>query len=457
MARTRRPRSVATVRRAVVVLLLAPVFAVLVRAAPRAEAGAGPYDPRDRMLFERAMRLSHAVAAKHVSPEGLLAYEHPRGGGPEALSRAALHHADTGIWTGCYAASVACRYAVTRDPAALAEARRIAAGLDLLSRATGVEGCVCRAVGRVPQDTLRGPHVASPAIPGLSYREDPSRDTLSGIVLGWDCLARYVDDPEVKALASRNLGAIARRLLAGGMQIRDVDGKVTTHGKLEPTIALGLVGVGEHAAIGLATVRAGLFWAGGQELLDGWKKLGKKGWVDAIDDQNAWIKAVHNTASDWNMIHMALVVLALDDDGKAKRQAMAALRDLRRNSRGWQNGSYLACALLAGQQVDRHETVAELRETLLRMPAEAGPFLGTRIVETSRLVPIERRPVNVWQWKQNPYKEEVGREFAVEDPTNTYTRADFLFAYWLARAAGELDPEPRGAAHPGEGPLLPPK
>ena len=430
---------------------------LFVQAARRADAGAGPYDSRDRMLLDRALRIGRTVSAKHVSPEGLLAYEHPREAGPDALSKAALEHADTGIWSGCYAASVACRYAVTRDPEALGEARRVAAGLDLLSRATGVEGCVSRAVGRVPPESLRGPHVPSPAIPGLAYRQDPSRDTLSGIVLGWDCLARFVDDPEVHAIAAKNLGAIARRLVAGGMQLRDADGHVTTYGKLEPTTALGLVGVGEHASIGLATVRAGLRWSGGQDLLDAWRKLDKKGWVEAIDDQNTWMKAVHNTASDWNMIHHALVVIALDDDGKAKRKAMGALRDLRRNSRGWENGSYLACALLAGQQVDRDDSVSELREALLRMPAASGPFLGTRTVTRGSLVPIEHRPVNVWQWKQNPFKEEVGREEAVEDPTNTYTRADFLFAYWLARAAGELDPDPASHPNRGEGPLLPPK
>jgi hypothetical protein len=449
----------ATLRR-VLLASAAVAVALLPRAAPRADAGTGPYDARDRLLLDRALRIGRVTSARHVSPEGLLAYEHPRDAGPDGLSKAALEHADTGIWSGCYAASVACRYAVTRDPEALGEARRVAAGLDLLSRATGVEGCICRAVGRVSPESLRGPHLPSPAIPGLAYREDPSRDTLSGVVLGWDCLARFVDDPEVHAIAAKNLGAIARRLVAGGMQLRDVDGHVTTHGKLEPTVALGLVGVGEHASIGLATVRAGLRWSGGQDLLDAWRKLDKKGWVDAVDDQNTWLKAVHNTASDWNMIHHALLVLALDDDGKAKRKAMAALRDLRRNSRGWENGSYLGCALLAGQQVDRDESVSELREALLRMPAAAGPFLGTRVVTRGSLVPIERRPVNVWQWKQNPFREEVGREEAVEDPSTTYTRADFLFAYWLARAAGELDPDPAAPGlrpNPGEGPLLPPK
>ena len=43
-------------------------------------------------------------------------------------------------------------------------------------------------------------------------------------------------------------------------------------------------------------------------------------------------------------------------------------------------------------------------------------------------------------WKADPWREEVDLEVAVPSRMTTYTRADWLFAYWLARAAGELDP-----------------
>ena len=55
---------------------------------------------------------------------------------------------------------------------------------------------------------------------------------------------------------------------------------------------------------------------------------------------------------------------------------------------------------------------------------------------------MARRPVNVWAWKLEPDKEELRGPSAVRDPSRTFTRADWLFAYWLARAAGELDPGP---------------
>jgi len=333
---------------------------------------------------------------------------------------------------------------VTRDPAALAEARRVARGLDLLSRATGVEGAISRAVGRMPPgEPAVKDGAPSPLGGGLWYRGDPSRDSLSGVVLGWDLLARYVDDPEVHDLAVRNLAAIARRLFEGGMQLRDVDGHVTTFGKLEPRVkaTLGLVTVGEHAAIGLAAIAAGMKWSGARDLYDAWHHLTKADWDDTLDDQHTWLAALHNEASNWNMVHLGLLVVALETTGKPQRNAAAGLRSLRRATRGWQNGSFLACSLLAGCLVDRDDMVEELRGTLLAMPAAEGPWYGTRTVETRGITPIEQRPVNVWMWKQNPHRMEVDLEGAVPDPQWTFTRADFLFAYWLARAAGELTPD----------------
>ena len=378
-------------RRVLVPLALAAGAFVSAARPSAGEPEPSGFDPRDRLLAERAARIAATVSSRHVSPEGLLAYHHRRGASPERLSHDTLSRADTAIWSGCYAASVACRYAVTHDPAALVEARRVAKGLDLLSRATGVEGAISRAVGRpLPGEPPLQDAVPSPLGGGLWYRNDPSRDSLSGVVLGWDLLARYVDDREVHDLAVRNLTAIARRLFAGGMNLRDVDGRVTTHGKLDPKLkeSLGLVTVGEHAAIGMAAMAAGLRWSGAPDLLDAWKKLTKRDWDDALDDQNTWLSAVHNTASDWNMVHMSLLVVALEVTGKPQRNAAAGLRALRRSTRGWQNGAYLACSLLAGCLVDRDAMIGELRETLLDMPAVEGPWYGANTLFSAALLLI---------------------------------------------------------------------
>ena len=141
-----------------------------------------------------------------------------------------------------------------------------------------------------------------------------------------------------------------------------------------------------------------------------------------------------------NMVQMALTVIALEDLGKSKKRALAALRDFRRKTRGRHNGAYLALYLLSGNSIDRGEVVDELRETLIEMPATEIPWADAEVVTRSEYVRVERRPVNVWAWKLEPNREELLSEASHPDPSKSYTRADWLFAYWLARAAGELDP-----------------
>jgi hypothetical protein len=402
--------------------------------------------PSDRLLLERAVRVGRNTSARHVTPEGLLAYEHRIGATPAELSADALKKADTGIWSGCYAAALACRHRVAPDAVSLAEARRAAAGLDLLAAATGVEGCLARAVGRPIPGEERGKDVVdSPLGGGICTRRDPSRDTLSGVVLGWTCLFTFVDDPEVKAYARKNLGAIARRLVRGGMKLRDADGDVTKHGALDARV--GPFENGMHAAIGSACVLAAKAADGGDDLVAAWRRLERDGWADAIDSQWSWLGAGAIGASNVNMVHLALLTICLVDDGKARSRARSALHDLRGKTRGWENGGYLACALLAGAR-GRGDLEEELRGALLRMRPEEVPWEGTRRRTVRDRRPIEDRPVNVWLWKADPFSEEVGRETARPSLTKTYTRADFLFAYWLARAAGALDPGPDAAPAP---------
>ncbi len=400
-----------------------------------------PVDPRHVMLYQRALRVGRNTSARHVTPEGLLAYIHRRDATPEQLSNDATLKPDVGIWSGCYAAAVACRYAVMRDAESLAEARRLAAGLDMLSRATGVPGAISRGVGRLIPGEVRGKDVVdSPLGGGLAYRGDPSRDTLSGVTLGWECLARFVDDPEVRAYARTNLGSIARRLYQGGMRIRDAAGKVTTYGALDAKI--GPFENGAHAAIGCATMLAALRWDGGEDLLQAWRHLDKQGWIDSLDTQWTWVGRNVPSASNMNMVHLALLGVALEGEGKPRRNALAAFKDFRHKTKGWQNGGYMACSLLAGLEWDRAATVEELRDALLAMRPEEIPFEGTPIVSDGPFRPIELRPVNEWAWKEGPFREQVDLEHAYPSPTKTFTRADWLFAYWLARAAGELDPGP---------------
>src|SRR6187401_844368 len=95
-------------RLATLVPAVIALVALLVGVARAPAFAAGDeLDPRDRLLFERAAHVGRNVATRHVTPEGLLAYAHRHNATPEQLSHDCLKNADTGIWSGCYAASVA--------------------------------------------------------------------------------------------------------------------------------------------------------------------------------------------------------------------------------------------------------------------------------------------------------------------------------------------------------------
>jgi hypothetical protein len=410
-----------------------------------AQADDGPApDPRDRLLAARAARVDRNTAARHITPEGLLAYVHRMGATPAELSEDTAREWDTGIWTGAYAAAMACRWHVTRSPEALLLCQRLAAGLDLLSRATGVEGCLSRSVGRLPPGAEPGSGVvASPLGGNLHYRNDPSRDTLAGMTLGWWFLHKYVDDPEVRAYAARNLGAIARRLWAGKMQVRDPDGRITKYGALEAKTALVFQN-GPYASIGLAAILAGKALSPCPELDVAWAKLREDGWPSAIDAQYTWLGGRITSATNMNMVHMALLVLATVGEPRVRENTERALRAFRDKSRGWQNGGYLAMELLSGTAPDRGDMVEELRQTLIDMPpGEQALNDGQR--DGGVIVPIWMRPNDTWQWKIDSSQVPV-TPMASVDPKRTFTRADWAFAYWLARAAGELDPGPEATS-----------
>ena len=238
-----------------------------------------------------------------------------------------------------------------------------------------------------------------------------------------------------------NLGAIARRLYAGGMNLRDVDGKTTTYGELSHKAGL-IFDNGMYSSIALATMLGALTWDRGDDLLRAWRKLEKDGWMDAIDAQYTWLPfGKIGSTSNMNMAHLALTVIALEDLGKSKKLAMSALRDFRRKTRGMHNGAYLALYLLSGNAVGREDAIDELRDTLLDMSAAEVPWEAASIAKRDGILPIERREVSDWSWKVPPNRELILTSDSFPSATKTYTRADWLFAYWLARAAGALSPE----------------
>lgn len=445
-------------------LASAPVLLLLALLLGGGEAragggGPGPGRPiwpqpgqKDCQLYEKAMRIQ-ARMWRHLSPEGLLVEIHRSNATPAQLSHDAIALGDAAIWTGCYAASQAARWHVTRDPDALAQVRHLARGLAALTAVTGQPGCLSRSVGRpIPGETAYAEAAISPTGSGLRFRSDASRDQLSGITLGWALIGHWVDDPEIRALARAELKAIAIRLWHHGMWIVDYGGKRTEYGELRADVrGLPFVRNGPLASIGLAAIVVGSELNPECDLL---RKVvrrlcDKEEWDRALSEQHTFFASfLSNT--NVNMVTLSLLALALSAEGNASYRAGMGMKVLRRASVGWWNAGICACYLLGNSTMDRRPLIGEIRATLHAMPEQDAPPARYQRWLEREIVPIQHRSiVSGWAWKEAVCLRVTPQPASPLDPNLTNTRADFLFAYWIARAAGALQPR--------EGPGVDPK
>jgi hypothetical protein len=422
--------------------------------APRAEArrgGPGPGQPIwpkkgqvDRLLYERALELQ-AGMWWHLSPEGVFLESHTRGAGPDELSHQALALSDVAIFTGCYAASQAARWHVTRDPDALRQVRHLARGLANLSAASNLKGRLARNVGRLdrsqPLDGRWNTLEPAPGLPGLWCRTDVSRDQLAGVTLGWALIGRFVDDPEIHALAQAETAAIARRLLADKMWLRDARGAKTKYGELRNDVAwVPFVKNGPLAAIGLAiVVVAADLNPDAADLQHAVGRMDMDGWDGALREQHTFLQDIVN-GSNVHMVSLSLLALALSPRARIAASARDGMLAIRNATVGWWNAGICACFLLGGLTRDRVRLLGEIRATLHAMPGKDVPraLLDKHVVD--HVVPIWERGPSSWHWTNDVRWRHVWKLGGPESPFLTNTGADWLFAYWLARAAGELKP-----------------
>jgi hypothetical protein len=178
-------------------------------------------------------------------------------------------------------------------------------------------------------------------------------------------------------------------------------------------------------------------------------KLRRDGWRDALSDQQTWLN-VHVTASNANMVSLALLSICLLGDRKSGHEARAGLESIRRSTHGWWNAGLCACHLLATPNRGMASLLGEVRVTLHAMPEEEIPPRDAERYNTGRIATIRERGVVDWAWKTQADKVQAPRPGTPPDPTRTYTRADWLFAYWLTRAAGHLTPTSGPGSRPTE-------
>ena len=300
--------------------------------------------------------------------------------------------------------------------------------------------------GTSPPDTF-----PSRAMPGLRFKSDVSRDQLAGVTLGWWAIARWVDDPRIQAEAKEQMRGIAARLKKHGMWLLDHRGEKTKHGEMRADVEhLPFVKNGPLASIGLATILlARDLNPDAQFLQDAVHDLcDRQDWDVALSEQLTYARfTITNTNA--NMVTLALTTLAWGSHGSAAHRARMGMRALRKATVGWWNAGICAMNLLARSGWDERELLGEVRATLHAMPESGAVPARSQQWHERRVVPIQHRSiVSGWSWKESTTLYVHPDPAAGASTKRTHTRADWLFAYWLTRAAGHLRPQVGPGADP---------
>jgi len=399
-----------------------------------------PHDAKH--LLKKAMAYESQMGRMHLSPEGLVRYA-ARDGSPQIIVLP-----DTCIWTGCYVAAEAFRWAVTEDSDAKIRLTRSLHALHLLQEVTGKRGLLARTLwkGHFSTSPEMGEwHAGTGKFSDYMWLGDVSADQLNGAFFGYALAFDLLEDRPLRQQIADDVGAIADHLLDNRMRIVDIDGHPTRHGHLgsglltedlNALIALMVMKVAHHVTVAPRFHRAYVHLI-----------REKRYHFRAAQARDKWWEYLRGiNHSDNNLAYLAYYsLMRLEKDPSLKKVYLKGLK------RTWgivrpERNPFFTFIHHAFLPKDQHEPEALDRalETLFLFPR----IKRSRHVENSRRhdicrafwkdrhghpqachpLPIQERPSDSFEWKANPYRLDGGG-----DGKTTYAGVDFLISYWMGR------------------------
>lgn len=450
---------------------------------------------------------------------------------PDAQLPACTHrlNENNGLWTSLYVASQAYRYAVTGETDALDQLRRTLNGTYQQLLITGKPGLYARDLrdpglaqqycveddepyasaaddnGKYiryvpPDDQMVGnsfvridadgcfmtwdthldggtggwvkddAHCTDPRFAGFCWQRNGSKDEYAGHVFAAGIVARIVDDPEIRGMATDILSQVGHHLVDHDFWINDYDGRNTRFGSAH---ALSLdESPGSNAIMALAWIKAAAVATGDPALAAIYDDclLQLSGEVACIDqpfemprDYREYMDVMGlalGCKSNYDTISIAVLnylnLIWYEDD--ADRRALYRAR-FRENTQGpdsagrdlWSEGDPFKNLILVGAMDGAHHDPAEAKAlvhdavcTLKRFHTDniqrardcsnydewcVSPRHGSL---AEHPIPIEERCRSIFEWWGDPNQREVcGEDLTVAEPP-----AGYLLPYWMGRYHG---------------------
>jgi hypothetical protein len=182
-------------------------------------------------LFEERIRLRHdrygMVSDSHLAKAG-------------DLSTNILESSDNdGLWTAMYGAAECFRYAVTKDPDALARAKRAVEAVLFLEEITGVPGLPARSYVKKGEQRPKDGVWHWTADGQIQWKGDTSSDESVGHFFVLSIAYDLLDDAALKARMVEAARKMMDYIIGHGYNLIDVTGNPTTWGKWSPEYFAG--------------------------------------------------------------------------------------------------------------------------------------------------------------------------------------------------------------------------
>jgi hypothetical protein len=409
----------------------------------RTRTGVSHIELREMTLEQKAAAFEERVTLRH-DRYGMVADSHLTKAGDLTTNVLEANDND-GLWTAMYGAGECSRYAVTKDPDALARARKAIEAVLFLEQVTGVPGLPARSYVKAGDPRPKDGTWHWTPDRQIQWKGDTSSDEIVGHFFILGIAYDLLPDEALKARMALAARLMMDYIVAHGYNLIDVTGKQTTWGKWSPEYFAG-VGKSDSALNALELVsflKTTQHMTGDAKYAAEYKKVAV-GMKYAEQAARYLELRVEINYSDEELAMLSFYrLLRYEKDP----QILKALDQWWENCQREKNPlwTYIYSVGNPGKKVDLDGALA----TLERIPMD---LIAWKVTNSDRkdvtmekqldranerqartLLPSDERPV--MKWNGNPFVVDGGNGGNSEDDGGF-----FLLAYWMGRFSGAVPP-----------------
>lgn len=204
----------------------------------RTRTGVSHIELKEMTLEQKAAAFEERIRLRH-DRYGMVSDSHLAKAGD--LSTNILESSDNdGLWTAMYGAAECFQYAVTKDPQALARARRAIEAVLFLEQVAGVPGLPARSYVKKGDVRPKDGAWHWTADGQIQWKGDTSSDESVGHFFLLSVAFDTIEDAALKARLAKSARTMMDYIVTHGYNLIDVTGKPTTWGKWSPEYFAGV-------------------------------------------------------------------------------------------------------------------------------------------------------------------------------------------------------------------------